>query len=226
MKEVKEKIFELADEKYKEFHGALCPDTNNIVGVRVPILRQYAKELVREDYRKYLETIEDEYYEETLLKGMILGLAKMELKERLQYLKKFIPKIDNWAVCDITCSGLKFTKQSYKEVWDFLKEYLKSSKEFEVRFAVVMLLNYYITETYIDDVLVILNNIKHEGYYVKMAVAWTISLAYIRFSDKTMKFLKQNNLDTFTYNKALQKIIESYRVTKEDKELIRGMKRK
>lgn len=226
VEEVKKKILELADAKYKEFHSGLCPKTDNIVGVRVPILREYAKELAKEDYRKYLEEIEDEYYEETLLKGMILGLAKMELEERLEYLEKFIPKIDNWAVCDITCSGLKFTKKSDKEVWEFLKGYLKSKKEFEIRFAVVMLLNYYITDPYIDDVLVILNNIKQEGYYVKMAVAWTISLAYIRFPDKTMKFLKQNKLDDFTYNKALQKIIESYRVTKEDKEMIRNMKRK
>lgn len=225
MDQIREKIFELADEKYKEFHSGLCPNTNNIVGVRVPVLRNYAKELAKGDFRDYLTNAKDEYYEEVMLQGMVIGLAKMELEERLDYIKRFVPKIDNWAICDVFCAGLKFVNKNKEEVWKFLKQYLKSNKEFEIRFGVVMLLDFYIIEDYIDRVIKILNEIKHEEYYVKMAVAWAISVCYIKFPSETMKLLQENELDDFTYNKALQKIIESYRVSEEDKEVIRTMKR-
>lgn len=222
---IRKKIFELADEKYKEFHSGLCPNTNNIIGVRVPILRNYAKEIAKGNFRKYLKEAQKEYYEEIMLQGMVIGLAKMECEERLEYIAKFIPKIDNWAVCDVTCAGLKFTKKNLDVVWSFLQTYLKSNKEFELRFVIVMLLDFYITEEYIDKVIRILDSIKHEGYYVKMAIAWAISVSYVKFPNKTIEYLKNNTLDNFTYNKALQKIIESYRVTEEDKKTIRAMKR-
>ena len=225
MDEIREKIFELADEKYKEFHSGLCPNTNNIVGVRVPVLRNYSKELVKGNFRNYLANAKDEYYEEVMLQGMVIGLAKMELEERLEYITKFVPKIDNWAVCDVSCAGFKFAKKYQSEVWKFLKPYLESNKEFEIRFGVVMLLDFYITEEYIDKVLEILNKIQYEGYYVKMAVAWAISVCYIKFPKETFKLLQENSLDDFTYNKALQKIIESYRVAEEEKKTIRAMKR-
>lgn len=225
MDEIREKIFELADEKYKEFHSSLCPNTNNIIGVRVPVLRNYAKELAKGDFRNYLANAKDEYYEEVMLQGMVIGLSKMELEERLEYITKFVPKIDNWAVCDVSCAGFKFAKKYQSEVWKFLKPYLESNKEFEIRFGVVMLLDFYITEEYIDKVLEILNKIKYEGYYVKMAVAWAISVCYIKFPKETFKLLQENSLDDFTYNKALQKIIESYRVSEEEKKTIRAMKR-
>lgn len=226
MKEIRNKLFSLVDEEYQKFHTSLCPGTNNIIGVRVPVLRNVAKEIVKGDWRTYLKTAQNEYYEEIMLQGMVIGLAKMELQERLEYIKKFVPKIDNWAVCDVTCAGLKFTQKYMKEMWEFLRPYINSDKEFEIRFGVVMLLDFYITEEYITQVLRILNNIHHEGYYVKMSVAWAISICYIKFPKETMELLQNNELDTFTYNKALQKIIESYRVTKEDKERIRKMKRK
>ena len=225
MDEIREKIFELADEKYKEFHSGLCPNTNNIVGVRVPVLRNYSKELVKGNFRNYLANAKDEYYEEVMLQGMVIGLAKMELEERLEYITKFVPKIDNWAVCVVSCAGFKFAKKYQSEVWKFLKPYLESNKEFEIRFGVVMLLDFYITEEYIDKVLEILNKIQYEGYYVKMAVAWAISVCYIKFPKETFKLLQENSLDDFTYNKALQKIIESYRVSEEEKKTIRAMKR-
>ena len=223
--EIRNKIFELSDQKYKEFHSGLCPKTNNIVGVRVPILRNLAKEIAKGDVETYLNNAKDDYYEEIMLQGMVIGLAKIDFKKTVEYLKKFIPKIDNWAVCDITVAGLKITKKYQKEMFDFINIYLKSKKEFELRFAIVMLLDFYITNDYIDEVLEILNSIKHEGYYVKMAVAWAISIAFIKFPEKTMKLLKNNYLDDFTYNKSLQKIIESYRIDKQTKEKIKKMKR-
>lgn len=224
--EIRKELFELADEKYKKFHSGLCPGTNNIIGVRVPILRKYAKEIVKEGYKTYLENAENNYYEEIMLQGMVIGLAKIEIDEFQEYLKKFIPKIDNWAICDVTISTLKLTQKHKEEMWKFIQSYIKSDKEFEVRFAIVMMLSYYIDENYIEQVLKILNNIKHEGYYVKMAVAWAISVAFIKFPEETWKLIKNNNLDNFTFNKSLQKIIESYRVDQKTKREIKNMKRK
>lgn len=224
--EILEDIKALADEKYKIFHSGLCPETDNILGVRVPVLRNYAKKLIDEDFRANYNNIGNEYYEEIMLKGMILGLAKIELQERLTYLEKFVPQIDNWAICDITCAGLKFVKNNEEVVFEFLQKYLKSDKEFEIRFAIVMLLDYYITDKYIDEVIKILDNVKHlEYYYVKMAVAWTLSIIYIKYKEKTMEYLSNSNLDDETYNKALQKIIESNRIGKREKNRIRKMKR-
>ena len=224
--DLRSKLFELSDEKYKNFHSGLCPNTDNIIGVRMPKLREISKEIAKKDWRQFLENTKEDYYEETLVKGLVISYAKYDANERLKYIESFVPKIDNWAICDSFCNSLKFTKKNMNLVWNFLKPYLDSNREFEIRFAVVMILSYYITEDYIDDVLEILNKINHEGYYVKMAVAWAISVCFVKFEDKTMKFLKNNNLDDFTYNKSLQKICESLRVDRNTKNVIRSMKRK
>ena len=100
---IRNDLLSLADEKYKEFHSGLCPNTNNIMGIRVPILRNYAKELVKQDWRDYIKEARNEYYEEVMLQGMVIGLAKMDIDESLKYIKQFVPKIDNWAVCDVFC---------------------------------------------------------------------------------------------------------------------------
>ena len=224
--EILNDIKELVDEKYREFHSGLCPDTNNILGVRVPVLRDYAKSLMDEDWKETYKNIGNNYYEEIMLQGMMIGLAKISLKEHLEYLEKFIPKIDNWAVCDITCAGFKFVKKNREKVFKFLQKYLKSSREFEIRFAIVMLLDHYIVDEYVDQVIQILDTVNHkEYYYVRMAVAWTLSIIYIKYPQKALKYLKSNNLDNETFNKTLQKILESNRVNKSDKNKIRKMKR-
>lgn len=222
--EIRSKLFNLSEDEYRNFHNKLCPNTENILGVRLPLLRNMAKDLAKNNWEAYLNNPYNEYYEEIMIEGLTIGYIKTDINTRLKYIKRFIPKIDNWAICDSFCNNLKFTKKNLNEVWEFISTYLSSNKEFELRFAIVMMLHYYINEEYIDRVLHILNDINHEGYYVKMAVAWAISFAYIKFPHKTLVFLKNNNLDSFTYNKSLQKIIESTRVSNEDKDLIRSMK--
>lgn len=222
--EIRSKLFNLSEDEYRNFHSKLCPNTENILGVRLPLLRNMAKDLAKNNWEAYLNNPYNEYYEEIMIEGLTIGYIKTDINTRLKYIKRFIPKIDNWAICDSFCNNLKFTKNNLNEVWEFISTYLSSNKEFELRFAIVMMLHYYINEEYIDRVLHILNDINHEGYYVKMAVAWAISFAYIKFPHKTLVFLKNNNLDSFTYNKSLQKIIESTRVSNEDKDLIRSMK--
>ncbi len=225
--EIKKELENLADKKYREFHKGLCPGTENILGVRIPVLRNYAKKLSKEKEIKYLlENIDNQYYEEIMLQGMLIGLEKdNNIQNILNDIEKFVPKIDNWAVCDVFCGGLKITKKYLEEMWNFLQKYLKSEKEFEIRFGVVMLLDYYITEEYLEKDFKIFDDIKSEKYYVQMAVAWAISICLIRFYDRTIEYLKNANLDKFTYNKALQKAIESYRITDMQKQELRKMKR-
>ncbi|MBU5336439.1 DNA alkylation repair protein [Intestinibacter bartlettii] len=225
MDNLRNRLFELADDKYKKFHSNLCPNTENIIGVRLPQLREIAKEITKGDWRGFLSTSKEDYYEEVLINGLVIAYAKCDVDERLNYIKDFVPKIYNWAICDTFCNTLKFVNKNKEAVWDFIQPYLKSSKEFEIRFAVVIILNYYITEDYIDIVLETLDKVRHNGYYVKMAVAWAISICFVKFEEKTMLYLKNNNLDDFTYNKSLQKICESLRVDKKTKALIKSMKR-
>ena len=225
--EIKEKLLELSDPKYKEFHGGLCPGTENIIGVRVPVLRKYAQELFKEkDWKQTIEEIDNEYYEEIMLQGMLIGQAKNEdINTILKYVEKYVPKIDNWAICDVFCAGLKITKKYKKEMWNFIKKYLKSDKEFEKRFAVVMILDYYIDEEYLEEDFKIFDDIKHEGYYVKMAVAWAISLCVIKYYEDTIEYLKKSKIDNWTYNKAIQKAIESYRISDSQKNFLRKLKK-
>ncbi|MGN1297565.1 MAG: DNA alkylation repair protein [Clostridia bacterium] len=223
---IKEELVNLQDKKYKEFHSSLCPGTNNMIGIRVPVLRNYAKELLKQyEFRCLMENIDDEYYEEIMLQGMLIGLVKEDFNTIMEYIKTFIPKIDNWAVCDVFGAGLKITKKNKEKMWEFIKPYLKSDKEFEIRFSVVMILDYYIEEEYLNQIFKIFNEIQSTEYYVQMAVAWAISICIIKYYNETLKYLKNAELDNFTYNKALQKGIESYRITPEQKQVLRNMKK-
>ena len=217
MDNLRNRLFELADDKYKKFHSNLCPNTENIIGVRLPQLREIAKEITKGDWRGFLSTSKEDYYEEVLINGLVIAYAKCDVDERLNYIKDFVPKIYNWAICDTFCNTLKFVNKNKEAVWDFIQPYLKSSKEFEIRFAVVIILNYYITEDYIDIVLETLDKVRHNGYYVKMAVAWAISMCFIKFEEKTMLYLKNNNLDDFTYNKSLQKYVNLFVLIKKQR---------
>lgn len=186
MIEIKEKIekdlIELADEKYKKFHSSLCPNTDNILGVRTPILKDYAKNLIKENPDLNIREVGNEHYEEIMLQGIIIGLKNNlsfeQLKKEIEY---FVPKIYNWAICDIFCSSLKITKKYKKEMKQIIKKYLKSSREFEIRFAIVMILNYYIDEENLQEDFKIFENIKSADYYVQMAIAWALSMCLIKF---------------------------------------------
>ena len=222
---IRQDLFEIQDLKYKELHGSLCPDMDNIIGLRIPKLREYAKELYKSNKLEDIK-IGDKYYEELVIQGMLIGFqTKAPIEEAIKQVKEFVPKINSWAVCDTFCAGLKITKKYQTEMFKIIKEYLKSKQEYEVRFAIVMLLDYYINDQYIDQVLQILNNIKLDKYYVQMANAWAISICLIRYYNKTLEFLKTTKIDDFTYNKGIQKAIESYRITKEQKDYLRTLKR-
>lgn len=226
--EIRQELQNLTDEEYQKFNQKLCPDTKKkMLGIRVPALRKLAQKIVKEyDWKEFLKHADDNCFEEVLLQGFVIGYAKIEIDEKLQLIKWFVPKIDSWAISDTFCPTLKIKTKDLPKVWDFILPYLNSTQEFDVRFSVIMMLDYYLTEEYVDQVLEKLDQISHDGYYVKMAVAWTIAEIGIKFNEKAMQYLQgENHLDKFTFNKALQKMRESYRIETTQKEILKQMKR-
>ena len=212
------------DNGYKAFYEKLVPGVHNVRGVRSPIIKQIAKEIVKEDYDSFLEERSFDYYEEKILYGLVIGNLKLPFEKVAKHIIEFIPVIDNWAVCDSFCASLKITIKNKDAMWRLLERYFNSNEEYELRFAVVMLMDYYIEPLYIDRVLVVLADVNHNGYYVKMSVAWAVSTAFVKEREKTLKFICSDSLDSWTRNKSLQKIRESYRVSNEDKLLLKQMK--
>lgn len=228
IKQIRQELKNLTDEEYSKFNQKLCPDTQKkILGIRVPQLRKLAQKIAKEEgWREFLKQADDKCFEEVLLQGFVIGYAKIDIDEKIEYIKWFVPQIDSWAISDTFCPTLKIKKDDLAKVWNFILPYLNSSEEFDVRFAVIMMLDYYITEEYVDMVIEKLDKVSHEGYYVKMAVSWCIAEIGIKYNDKAMTYLRgDNNLDKFTYNKALQKMRESYRIDSKQKEILKQMKR-
>lgn len=218
-------LLEKQDLEYKKFHSSLCPGISNIIGVRVPKVRKIVKNLLKQDYKEYLNNVKNVYYEETLIEGLLIAQGNIPLEDKLNYLDKFVPKIDNWAICDMVSSSFKLKKsEDLQRMWKYLLKYKDSNKEFELRFMIVMFLDYYLIDDYIKEVLEIIDSIISKDYYVKMAIAWLISVAFVKDKELILEYLKKNHLDNWIYQKSLQKIIESNRVSSEDKEMIRRMK--
>ncbi len=225
LQNIRTELEKLVEKDYQKFASRLIPNSNNLLGVRVPNLRKMAKEIAKGDWENYLLTASDTYFEEVMLQGMVIGVIKIDIEERFKLIAGYVPKINNWSLCDSFCTGLKCTKENKSEVWQFLQPYFKSEQPYDVRFGVVMSLSYYIETNYIKALFEIFNEINQQDYYVKMSVAWAISICYIHFPEITMNYLKANTLDKFTYQKSLQKIIESQRVSIEEKKIIKKMKK-
>ena len=226
MQNLTERLMELSDPKYRDFHSKLLPGTDNVLGVRTPDLRKLAKEITKGDWETFLEKNDRTWYENDILQALVTASAKMEPEERLRRVREFLPRIENWAVCDIFCGSLKDAEKYPELYWEFLKPYFQSEKPYEIRFAVVMLLSHFVKEEYLKDAFAYFDGIHVDHYYVRMAVAWAVSIYFVHFPEETFRYLRKNQLDDWTYNKALQKIIESYRVSPETKTQIRAMKRK
>lgn len=227
-KEIKEKLIELSEEDYKKFNSKLCPDTNKeILGIRIPKLRKLAKDIVKgENWKEFLNNHEEKYFEEVLLEGLLIAYSEEKLEDKFVYMREFIPKMDSWEMTDTFTPTLKIKEQELELYWNFIMPYTKSTREFEIRYAIISILDYFIKEEYIDKIIDILDNINNDGYYVKMAVAWTLAEIGVKFNERLIDYLKgNNNLDKFTFNKTLQKMIESYRISNEQKIILKSMKK-
>jgi len=219
-------LYSLQDLKYKEFHSKLIM-SDKLIGVRTPELKRIAKVIARSNYEDFFKKNRHELYEENLVHGLVLGYLKLDFIELKPLVDDFIPYIDNWAVCDATVANLKVYKKNKTKdiVFNEIKNYLKNDNPWINRFGYVLLLEYFIEEKYMDEIFELCENYK-DHYYVKMAIAWLISMCYIKYKGRTITFLKKHKLDVWTHNKAIQKIIDSYRVDNMDKVILRGLKRK
>lgn len=229
MNRIIEELILLKEDEYKKFNKKLCPDTNlEMLGIRVPILRKFAQKIVNSNEYNWGEFVKNKnikYFEEAQLQGFIIAYKKLQFETKLKLIEEFVPRIDSWAITDTFVPTLRIKKENLKDYWNFILKYIKSNKEFEIRFAIVSMLDYFIIDEYVDEVIEVLNMISHDGYYVKMAVAWTLAEIGIKYNDKLLVFLKEkNNLDKFTYNKTLQKMIESFRIDDSKKDVLRKMK--
>lgn len=228
IEDIRKELKVLSEPEYAKFNKKSCPDTKKeVLGIRIPKLRLLAKEILKdEDWRVFIESADINCFEETILKGLVIAYSKIDLKEKLLLVEEFVPNMDSWAITDTFCPTLKIKPKELEEVWNFILPYTKSEKEFEARFSIIMMLDYYITEEYVDKVIKTIDTIENSAYYVQMAKAWVIAEIGIKFQTKAMKYLTGNNkLDKFTYNKALQKMIESYRISDETKIILKNMKR-
>ena len=222
IEEITAKLYDLTEEDFRVFNSKLLPGVTRILGVRLPAMRKLAKKTAKGDFRSYLEEAHekitaDSIHEEIMMQGLVIGYAKMERDEYRKYLDEFVPKISNWSVCDSCVNGFKFMRNDPEYWFDYLKIYRDSKEEFELRFMIVAMMNHFVDEDHIDEILSICNEIHHDGYYVKMAVAWTLQVCYVKFPEKTSRLLENNGMDDFTHNKAIQKIRESYQVSREEK---------
>ena len=210
----------IQDIKYKEFHSSLVLNSKyEMIGIRVPIMRDIAKKIAKGNIEDFLKYTQDRYYEEVMIQGFVISHIKDE-KQFYNYFKEYINKIDNWALCDSFCSSIKIVRK-YEE--KFFKETIKmalNKEEFISRVGLVMILNHFISQNNLKAIFDTLNKIQSDKFYINMAEAWLLCEMYIKFPKETTKFIKKNNLNKFTQNKAISKIHDSYRVSKEEKELL------
>lgn len=222
--ELQERLFDLQDAGYREFHLKTCPQAQHVLGVRVPEQRRLAKEITRGDFWQFLDEIQPHYYEEVLITGIVIATAPMGLAERLDYTAWFVPQINNWAVCDTFCASFKPQPTDLPKLWDFLMQYRSSQQEYELRFMFVMLLDHFLLPEYLERIFALLDQIQSSAHYVEMAKAWLVAELFAKYRDATLDYLQRDQLSVFAHNKAIQKARESRRISDADKQLLNSMK--
>ncbi len=212
---------------YKKFQEKICQTKYPILGVKIPTLRKIAKNLLKTTEVSKIMELNNDYYETVMLKGLVIGLSKVSYEEKITLINSFLPLIDNWAICDVFCSSLKFIKDNQDKFLPYLEKLSQSNKEYYLRFVIVIYLNYYLDDTYIDYVLNKLLTIKSDKYYVLMAISWAYSISFIKYFNKTKEFFikYQNDIPKWVYNKSIQKSLESYQISKENKNILKSMKK-
>lgn len=214
------------DEKYKEFHSSLVLNSKyEMIGIRVLTMRKIAKKIAKTNIEEFLKYAQNKYYEEIMVQGLLISHIKDEALF-YKHFKDYISKIDNWALCDTFCSSIKIVEK-YED--KYFKEAVKMSlnkKEFISRIGLVIILDHFINEKNLDTIFDTLNKIESDKFYINMAEAWLICEMYTKFPNEIKTFIKNNNLNKFTHNKAISKIHDSYRVSKEEKEYLNSLRRK
>ena len=225
-KTITDGLFALKDENYRRFHAKLIPDIpiDNIIGVRTPVLRKYAKEVAKlPEANIFLESLPHSYYEENNLHGALLSLLyPKDIIAFMEQLERFLPYVDNWATCDMLSP--KIFKKHLPYVYERVQKWLQSDAVYTIRFGIVTLLGFYLDDAFEPEMLQLVANVRSEEYYVNMAVAWYFSMALVKQYDATLAYIQNRVLEPWTHNKSIQKAIESRRIPQETKAYLRGLK--
>ncbi|MCD8381262.1 MAG: DNA alkylation repair protein [Lachnospiraceae bacterium] len=222
--EIREHLFEMRDEPYREFQSALIPtvDKETVIGVRTPALRKYAKELAkRENVEAFLTDLPHLYFEENNLHFFIIDQTA-DFETCLAQVQAFLPYVDNWATCDQACP--KVFKRHKQELLPSIREWVESEQTYTVRYGLGMLMRLFLDEDFSPEYPEMAAAVQSEEYYVNMMVAWYFATALAKQYDAVLPYLKEHRLSPWVHNKTIQKACESYRITEEQKTYLKGLK--
>lgn len=224
--EIRARLFSLQDTAYRDFQVKLIPgmDAQKEIGVRTPELRKLAKELAkREDIREFLNDLPHQYFDENQLHAFILSGEK-DFEKCMEDLERFLPYVDNWATCDQTSP--KVFRKHRKELLDAIRRWIESDHPYTVRFAIKMLMEHFLDEDFDPVYPEMVAEVRSEEYYIRMMIAWYFATALAKQYEAVLPYLEQKKLDVWTHNKTIQKAVESYRITEEQKIYLKSLKRK
>lgn len=224
IEEIRNKLFELQDIKYRDFQSGLIPTAEKemFIGVRTPDLRKYAKELAKkEGIDEFLSDLPHKYFDENQLQAFIISEIK-DYDKCVKELNNFLPFVDNWATCDQMSP--KVFKKHKGELLKEISKWLKSDKTYTIRFAIGMLMQHFLDEDFDEKYLEEVSEIRSDEYYINMMIAWYFATALAKQYDATIPYIQEKRLDAWTHNKTIQKAVESYRITPETKEYLRSLK--
>ena len=226
IEEIRTQLFSMQDLKYRDFQSKLIPtvEYDMVIGVRTPELRKYAKQLVKTDgISEFLRELPHAYFDENQLHAFIISEIK-DYEKCLQEVEIFLPYVDNWATCD-QMSPTVFKKHK-EELLRNIRKWLASDKTYTVRFAIEMLMKHFLEEDFTIEYPEMVAKIRSDEYYINMMIAWYFATALAKQYEAVVPFIEHRCLDVWTHNKAIQKSVESYRITGEQKEYLRSLKRK
>ena len=224
IRDVRKRLFEMQDTGYRDFHARLIPtvEKEKIIGIRTPILRKFAKEFGKtEESELFLKVLPHQYYEENNLHGLLIEQIR-DYDKCLEELERFLPFIDNWATCDII--ALRTVKNHLDIFIQEVCRWIASDHPYIVRFGIGMLMRYYLDEQFKPEYPKKVAEVKSDEYYVNMMRAWYFATALAKQYDQIIPYLEEKRLDTWTHNKTIQKAIESYRITPEQKIYLRTLR--
>lgn len=222
--EIKTTLFQLQDEPYRDFQGKLIPtvDPDAIIGVRTPQLRKLAKQMVkRDDISEFLALLPHSYFDENQLHAFIISETK-DFSRCMDEVCRFLPFIDNWATCDQLSP--KIFKKHRQELLTYIREWMVSDQTYTVRFAIGMLMQHFLEEDFDRAYLELVSDVHSDEYYINMMIAWYFATALAKQYDAVIPFIEEKRLDNWTHNKAIQKSIESRRITPEQKAYLKSLK--
>ena len=226
MNQLQEQLFAMQDLEYRDFHSKLMPtiDKEIIIGVRTPKLRKFAKVFSKTAEKDmFLDALPHQYYEENNLHGFLLEMEQ-DYDCLMERLEAFLPYVDNWATCDMMRP--KVFKKHLAELLLRVERWLSSNDTYTVRYGIGILLSFYLDEAFQPKFLERVAQIRSEEYYVNMMIAWYFATALAKQYEYALPYIEEQRLDKWTHNKTIQKAIESYRITKEQKKYLRTWKRK